>query len=147
MDVNMEIRHVLEKYKTIAVVGLSRDPFKDSYIEASYLKEHGYRIVPINPFADEILGEKCYKSLLDLPEELQKSVEVVNIFRPASDVPPIVDQAIQLKKMYGTLHVVWMQLGIVNEEAAERARNSGLTVIMDRCMMVEHRRLASRVRR
>lgn len=144
MDANGEIRHILVKYKTIAVVGLSREPSKHSHRVAAYLKEQGYRIIPINPFADEILGERCYKSLLDLPEELQKDVKVVNIFRPAPDVRPIVDQAIQLKEMHGTPYVVWMQLGIVNEEAAKRARDAGLTVIMDKCMMIEHKRLAPR---
>ena len=83
-----EIRLVLEKHRTIAVVGLSRDPSKDSYKVAKYLKEHGYRIIPVNPLADEILSEKCYRSLLDMPEMLQAAVEVVEIFRPASEVPP-----------------------------------------------------------
>lgn len=142
MDVNDEVRYILEKYRTIAIVGLSRDSSKDSYKVAKYLRERGYRIIPINPFANEILGEKCYKSLFDLPEELRKAVEIVDIFRPASDVPPIVDQAIQLREVYGTPHMVWMQLGIVNETAAERARNAGLKVVMDRCMMIEHKRLS-----
>ena len=141
MTVDEEIRHVLEKHRTIAVVGLSRDPSKDSYRVAIYLKEQGYRIIPINPSGDEILGEKSYKALLDLPEELQRQVEIVDIFRPASDVPPIVDQTIEMKKRHGTPQVVWMQLGIVDEEAAKKARDAGLTVVMDRCMMVEHKRL------
>jgi len=136
-----EIKLVLERYSTIAVVGLSRDPAKDSYRVAEYLKARSYRIIPINPFADEILGEKCYRTLLDVPESLQNTIEIVDIFRPAEDVPPIVDQAIQLKKMYGNPRVVWMQLGIVNEVAAERARKAGLVVVMDRCMMIEHKRL------
>jgi len=136
-----EIKLVLERYSTIAVVGLSRDPAKDSYGVAEYLKARSYRIIPINPFADEILGEKCYRTLLDVPESLQNTIEIVDIFRPAEDVPPIVDQAIQLKKMYGNPRVVWMQLGIVNEVAAERARKAGLVVVMDRCMMIEHKRL------
>jgi len=136
-----EIKLVLERYSTIAVVGLSRDPAKDSYEVAEYLKPRGYRVIPINPFADEILGEKCYKTLLEVPENLQKTIEIVDIFRPAEDVPPIVDQAIRLKKMYGNPRVVWMQLGIVNEVAAERARKAGLVVVMDRCLMIEHKRL------
>ncbi|MFB0567838.1 MAG: CoA-binding protein, partial [Candidatus Bathyarchaeia archaeon] len=89
-----EIRSLLEKYKTTAVVGLSTNPTKDSYKVAKYLKTMGYRVIPVNPFADVILGEECYKSLLDVPE----IIEIVDIFRPAKDVPPIVDQAIELKK-------------------------------------------------
>ncbi len=132
-----ETRSVLEKYKAIAVVGLSTNPAKDSHRVAKYLKTEGYRIIPINPFAEVILGEECYKSLLDVPE----TIEIVDIFRPAKDVPPIVDQAIELKKKLGNPRVIWMQLGIVNEKAARRARNAGLTVVMDRCTMTEHKRL------
>lgn len=133
-----EIQSVLESYRIVAVVGLSRNPAKDSYRVAHYLQSVGYRVIPVNPFADEILGEKCYKSLLDVPE----TIEVVDIFRPSEDVPPIVEEAIQLKNKLGTPKVIWMQLGIVNEEAARRAREAGFTVVMDRCMMVEHRRLS-----
>ena len=122
-------------------MGLSREPEKESNKVASYLKKHGYRIIPVNPFADEVLGEKSYKSLLDMPEEIQKTVDVVDIFRRADDVSPIVDQAVNLKVKFGKPCVVWMQLGIVSEQAAEIARKAGLTVIMDKCMMVEHGRL------
>jgi predicted CoA-binding protein len=136
-----EIEEIFTKYKTIAVVGLSREPDNDSHRVSAYLKAHGFRIIPVNPFADEILGEKSYKSLLDIPPEIQKTIEVVDIFRPSEDVPPIVEQAIKLKAMYGKPHVVWMQLGIVNEQAAEAAKKAGLTVVMNRCMMIEHSRL------
>jgi predicted CoA-binding protein len=135
------VKEILSSCKTIAVVGLSREPDKDSYRVAAYLKKHGFRIVPVNPFADEILGEKSYKSLLDMPIEVQKTIEVVDVFRPSKDVPPIVEQAVKLKEMHGTPFVVWMQLGIVNEKAAETAEKAGLTVVMDRCMMQEHKRL------
>ena len=133
-----EIRSVLKTYRTVAVVGLSRNPAKDSYRVAEYLQSVGYHIIPVNPFADEILGEKCYKNLLDIPE----TIEVVDIFRPSEDVPPIVEEAIELKNRLGTPKVVWMQIGIVNEEAAKRAKEAGFTVVMNRCMMVEHRRLS-----
>ncbi|MEM1525199.1 MAG: CoA-binding protein [Nitrososphaerales archaeon] len=129
------------KFKTIAIVGLSRDPNKDSYKVAEYLKANGYHIIPINPFADEILGEKCYKSLLDIPEDIQKTIEIIDIFRPSEEVLPIVEQAIQLKKNYGKPYFIWMQLGIINDKAAELARSVGLEVIMDKCMMIEHKRL------
>ena len=133
-----EIEEILTKHKTVAVVGLSREPDKDSHRVSAYLKAHGFRIIPVNPFADEVLGEKSYKSLLDIPPEIQKTIKVVDIFRPSEDVPPIVEQAIKLKALYGTLQVVWMQLGVVNEQAAEAAKKAGLTVVMNRCMMVEH---------
>jgi len=122
-------------------VGLSREPDKDSYRVATYLKKQGFRIVPVNPFADEILGEKSYKNLLEIPVEIQKTLDVVDVFRPAKDVPAIVEQAVKLKAMHGRPRVVWMQLGIVNAQAAETTRKAGLTVVMDKCMMVEHRRL------
>ena len=137
---NISIKEILTKYKTVAVVGLSREPDKDSYRVSAYLKEHGFHIIPVNPFADEVLGEKSYKNLLDIPVEIQRTIEIVDIFRPAKDVLPIVEQAIQLKKMHGRLAVVWMQLGIINEQAAEMAKQAGLIVIMDKCMMIEHRR-------
>lgn len=132
---------MLTKYKTVAIVGLSRDPSKDSYRVGEYLKNHGFRIIPINPTADEILGEKSHKSLLGIPAETQKTIEIVDIFRPSAEVMPIVEQAIELKKKYGVPHVVWMQLGIINEQAAEKAREASLTVIMDKCMMQQHKRI------
>ncbi|MEM4389526.1 MAG: CoA-binding protein [Candidatus Micrarchaeia archaeon] len=136
----MSIQDIL-KLKTIAVVGISRDPAKPSREVAEYLKAHGKRIIPVNPSAGEILGEKCFPSLLEIPEGLAREIEVVDIFRPSHDVPSIVEQAIELKKRFGRLRAVWMQLGIVNEGAAAKAREAGLEVVMDRCMKIEHRRL------
>jgi uncharacterized protein len=134
------INEILSKYRVIAVVGLSSDPSKPSHHVAVYMKAHGYRIIPINPTVVEVLGEKSYKSLLDLPPELQKTIEVVDIFRRPEDVSPVVEQAVALKQKNGKPYVVWMQLGIVNEEAAETARKAGLVVVMDRCIMLEHKR-------
>jgi len=136
-----DLREILTRYKTVAVVGLSRDPSKDSYRVAEYLKRHGFHIVPINPFADEVLGEKSYKSLLGMPAEVQKTLEIVDIFRLSAEVLPIVEQVIQLKKLFGVPYVVWMQLGIINGQAAETAKNAGLKVVMDKCMMQQHRSL------
>jgi predicted CoA-binding protein len=136
-----DVKEILSRYKTVAIVGLSKDSSKVSYEVAKYLKKHSYHIVPVNPTVDEILGEKSYKSLLDIPPEIQKTLEIVDIFRRSEDVPPIVEQAIQLKRLYGVPYVVWMQLGIINEQAAELARKASLAVVMDRCMMQEHRRL------
>jgi predicted CoA-binding protein len=137
-----EIKKILAKYQTVAVVGLSREPAKDSHRVSVYLKKHGFRIIPVNPFANEIFGEKSYKSLLDIPPEIQKTIEVIDIFRPSKDVPLIVEQAIKLKAIYGKPYVVWMQLGIVNEQAAETAKKAGLIVVMDKCMMIEHKRFS-----
>jgi predicted CoA-binding protein len=103
-----QIKEILKKYKVIAVVGLSKEPGKDSHRVSAYLKQHGYRIIPVNPFADEVLGEKSYKNLLDIPPEIQKTIEIVDIFRPAKDVPLIVEQAIKLRALYGEPFVVWM---------------------------------------
>ena len=108
---------------------------------ANYLKLHGYRIVPINPTTDKVLGEKSYKSLQDLPEQLKREVEVVDIFRRSEDIPPIVEQAVQLHTSSGSPKVIWMQLGIVNESAAQTAKQAGMDVVMDRCMKIEHARL------
>ena len=136
-----EISDILKKAKTIVVIGLSPDPEKHSFEVGLYLKHHGYRILPVNPLANEILGEKSYKNLLSLPEELQKSIDIVDIFRKPEDVLSIVEQAIQLKTKFGRPLLVWMQLGIINEEAAKAARKAGLIVVMDKCLMVEHHKL------
>jgi hypothetical protein len=136
-----QITDILKKYSVIAVVGLSKELGKDSHRVSAYLKQHGYRIIPVNPSADEILGEKSYSSLLDIPPEIQMTIEIVDIFRPSEDVPQIVEQAIKLKQTYGKPFVVWMQLGIVNEVAAEEARRAGLIVVMNKCLMTEHHRL------
>jgi len=139
--VENQTRELLNKYKVIAVVGLSKDPEKDSYKVSSYMQQNGYRIIPVNPFVEQVLSEKSYKSLLDIPPEIQKTIEIIDIFRPAKDVMPIVEQAITLKQMYSKPFVIWMQLGIINKPAAEAAKNSGLVVIMDKCLMIEHRHL------
>ena len=134
-----DISKILTEYKTIAVVGLSRDPNKDSYRVSVYLKDRGFRIIPVNPFADKVLGEKSYKSLLEIPAGIQKTIDIVDVFRPAKNVPLIVEQASKLKEMHGKPLAIWMQLGIVNEQAAEAAKRAGFTVVMNKCIMVEHR--------
>lgn len=136
-----QIREILRKAKTIAVVGLSKKPEKDSCRVSAYLQQHGYRIIPVNPFVDEVLDEKSYKSLLDIPVEIQKTIDIVDIFRKPENIPPVVEQVIALKAMFGRVFVVWLQLGIVNEHAAEAARKVGLVVVMDKCLMVEHQHL------
>ena len=123
---------ILNSSKTIAVVGLSPKPDRPSYRVASYLKEQGYRIIPVNAYASEILGETCYPDLRSIPEQ----VDVVDIFRRSERVPAIVEEAIEIGAK-----AVWMQEGVINEEAATRAREAGLLVVMDKCMLKEHRKL------
>jgi hypothetical protein len=122
---------------TIAVVGLSKDPSKPSHDVALYLRNHGYRIVPINPTVNEVLGEKSYPSLLGIPDDLKHEIDVVDIFRRAEDVPPIVAEAIKLHASSQHPKAVWMQLGIVDEMSARQAREAGLLVVMDRCLKIE----------
>lgn len=136
-----EIVEVLSKYRVVAVVGLSSTVGKPSHRVSAYLKQHGYCIVPINPNVEEVLGLKSYKSLLDVPEEIQKTIEIVDVFRKPQDVLAVVEQVVELKKRFGNPFVVWMQQDIVNDEAAKLARDAGLVVVMDRCLMVEHQRL------
>ena len=127
----MSTREILARYRTIAVVGCSKDPSKDAHTVPAYMQSQGYRILPVNPTATEILGEKAYPNLSAVPDRY----EVVNIFRPSDQVGPIVDEAIRA----GKAKVIWMQTGIVDEAAAARARSAGMQVVMDRCMRTEHR--------
>ena len=126
------MKHILSTARTVASVGLSANPQKDSNEAGQYLKDHGYKVIPVNPTATEILGEKSYPSLADVPEK----IDVVQIFRKSEDVPPIVEEAIRIGAQ-----AVWMQEDIVNEQAAERAREAGLMVVMGVCMKKTHRRL------
>jgi predicted CoA-binding protein len=122
---------ILESYRRIAMVGLSSNPFRPSHFAAIYLIAEGYDVIPVNPRESQVLGRPCYPSLAALPSP----VEVVDIFREPAAVPGIVEEAIA-----AGARVVWMQLGIIHEEAAERARQAGLEVVMDRCIKIEHAR-------
>ena len=126
-----DTRQILKSFSLFAVVGLSPKPQRDSHIVARFLQEHGYRVIPVHPGIGSILGEKCYASLRDIPE----SVDVVDLFRRSEMVPPLVEDAIAIGAK-----VVWMQLGVIHEEAAERARRAGLVVVMDQCPVIEYRR-------
>jgi predicted CoA-binding protein len=128
-----QIGAVLHSCHTIAVVGLSGRRFRPSYGVAEYMQKAGYRIIPVNPLESQILGEKCYPDLESIPGE----VDIVDIFRRSEFVPEIVEAAIRKGAK-----VIWMQEGVVHEEAARRAEAAGLTVIMDRCILKDHRRLA-----
>ncbi|MDQ0285945.1 putative CoA-binding protein [Desulfofundulus luciae] len=127
------LREILSKSRCIAVVGLSDKPERDSYRVARYMKEQGYDIIPVNPMLQEALGERAYPELSAIPHP----VDIVNVFRRAEEVPAIIEAVLKLNFR----PTIWLQLGVVHQEAAEKARARGLTVVMDRCLMVEHRRL------
>ena len=131
---DQEIKDILQRYQTIAVVGISPKEDRPSYGVASYLKSKGYRIIPVRPEGDEILGEKVYHSLTEIPREIE--IDVVDIFRKSEDVPPVVEEAIRREAK-----VVWMQEGIINQQSSATAEKAGLKVVMDRCMKKEHQRL------
>jgi len=129
----MSIPALLKTSRTIAVVGLSGKRFRPSYGVADYMQRNGYRIIPVNPNATEVLGEKCYPDLEGIPER----IDIVDVFRRSEFVPAIVDSAIRIGA-----RAVWMQEGVVHEKAAEEARAAGLEVVMDRCILKDHRRMS-----
>ena len=124
-----EIKAILQRYKTVAVVGLSPKPQRDSHKVAKYLKENYYRIVPVNPGQKEILGEKCYPNLKAIPFP----IDIVDIFRKPEAIPPVVKDSIEIGAK-----VVWMQLGLAHNQAADKARKAGLQVVMNKCIKIEH---------
>ena len=124
------ITELLKSAKTIAVVGLSDNPLRTSYGVAEYMQSQGYRIIPVNPMIAESLGEKAYASLAEVPEK----IDIVNVFRRSEHVPEVVEEAIRLK-----VPAIWMQEGVVDDAAAEKARRAGIFVVMDRCIYKEHR--------
>jgi predicted CoA-binding protein len=132
MDDIATLKRILKSSRVIAVVGLSANWWRPSFFVAKYLQDHGYRVIPVNPAYQEVLGEKCYASLRDVPEK----IDMVDCFRKAEEIPALADDAITVGAK-----CLWMQLGVVNEAAAARAREAGLDVIMDRCVKIEHGRL------
>jgi hypothetical protein len=129
-----QIRNVLQNAKTIAVVGLASSPLRPSYGVSAYMQQQGYRIIPVNPTITDSLGEKSYASLRDIPKDIK--IDIVDVFRRPDAVPEIVDEVIELK-----LPVLWLQETVVHEEAARKAREAGVFVVMDHCILKEHRRL------
>jgi uncharacterized protein len=129
-----EIKDILSNCRTVAVVGISPKPDRPSYVVASYLQSRGYRIVPVRPDGETLLEEKVYRSLLEIPEEIE--IDIVDIFRKSEDVPPVVDEAILRKAK-----VVWMQEGVINPQAGDKAQKAGLKVVMDRCIKKERQRV------
>ena len=132
---------VLREARVVAVVGASRNPEKDAYRVPAYLQSKGYRVIPINPKANEILGEKAYPSLDALPDDLARQVDVVDVFRPPEEAVNVVEQAIRLKERTGKDIVVWFQFGTSSDEAVEKALKAGLRVVRERCMMQELKRM------
>ena len=126
------LRRILKTNHVIAVVGLSANWWRPSFFVAKYLQDHGYRVIPVNPAYQEVLGEKCYASLKDIPEK----IDMVDCFRKPAEIPALAEDAIAIGAK-----CLWMQLGVVNDEAAARARSAGLDVVMDRCVKIEHGRL------
>ncbi len=128
------VRQSLADCKTIAVVGLSPKPHRDSFRVAKYMQDHGFRIVPINPNAHEVLGEKAYASLTEAAQHVH--IDMVNCFRNSEDIPPIATEAIAIGAKS-----LWLQIGVVNDDAAKQATDAGLVVVQNLCLMVEHRQL------
>jgi predicted CoA-binding protein len=131
MDDITNLKRILKSSHVIAVVGLSANWWRPSYFVAKYLQDHGYRVIPVNPAYQEVLGEKCYASLKDVPEK----IDMVDCFRNSADIPPIATEAVQIKAQ-----VLWMQLGIENEAAKVEAEAAGMAVVENRCLLIEHRR-------
>jgi len=136
------ITETLKNTKTIAVVGLSDDPLRPSYGVSQYMQRQGYRIIPVNPKGQNVLGEQGYSSLAKIPEHF----DVVNVFRRSEAIPQVVDEVIALGEAGNRPSAIWIQEGIVNEPAAEKARHAGYTVVMDRCILKEHRKRAAELR-
>ena len=134
MSQDSQIKELLMRAKTIAVVGLTDNPLRPSHGVSAYMQEHGYRIIPVNPTIREALGEKAYASLGDIPADVK--IDLVDVFRRPDAVPEIVDEALALN-----IPAIWLQETVVHEEAAEKAREAGVFVVMDKCILKEHRRL------
>ncbi len=128
------IHELLSRAKTIAVVGLSESPMRPSHGVSAYMQAAGYKIIPVNPHIAETLGEKSYPSLLAIPVDVAQKIDLVDVFRRSEYVGEIVEQAIQLK-----IPAIWLQEGVINEPAAQKARKAGIFVVMDRCVLKEHR--------
>jgi hypothetical protein len=138
MVTDEELREILSA-DTVAVVGCSTTPGKAAHDIPAYLQNHGYRVIPVNPFADEILGETAYDSLADVPEDA--GIDVVDVFRPSEEADDVAEAAVERHESVGDVRSVWLQLGITNDDAKRRVREAGLAFVQDKCMKVEHSRL------
>ena len=129
----------MKKHKTIAVVGASKNPTKDANTVPQHMKDHGYKIIPINPTADEIVGEKAYPSLLELPAELASKVEIIDVFRPSEELPDVAKQVVEFHKKHGKPLVFWAQLGLENEEAKQILSKNQIPYVMSACLRTVQR--------
>ena len=134
-------REILRNAKTIATVGISKDPTKYAHQVPHYLQQQGYVIVPVNPTTTELLGMVAYPSLREIPANIAQSIDVVEVFRPSGQILQIVEETKDIRQHFGKPWAFWIQLGIIDEVAATAAQAAGLSVVMDRCMMVEHKRM------
>ncbi len=137
----MNIKQIFENTSNIAVIGLSKNELRDSHQVSVYMKNAGYNIIPINPTIDSVMGLKSYNSLKNIPEDVLKNIELVNVFRKSEFVKEIVDEVIEINKKYGRIHTIWMQLGIFYEEIDRISEESKLNIITNKCIKIEHGRL------
>ena len=140
----VEPTEVMRKYRVIAVVGASKNPEKEANSVPLYLQENGYTIIPVNPTADSVNGLRAYASLADIPAELARTVEVVDVFRPSEELPQVAKQVADMKKSTARPFVFWAQLGLENEEAKETLGRAKVEYVMDKCMRIEHMRMGGR---
>ena len=137
----MDIEQILENTSNIAVIGLSKNELRDSYQVSAYMKNAGYNIIPVNPTIDSVMGVKSHNSLKNIPEDVLKNIELVNVFRKSEFVNEIVDEVIEINKKFGKIHTIWMQLGIFYEEIDRISEESKLNIITNKCIKIEHGRL------
>jgi len=137
----MDIEQILENTSNIAVIGLSKNELRDSYQVSAYMKNAGYNIIPINPTIDSVMGVKSHNSLKNIPEDVLKNIELVNVFRKSEFVNEIVDEVIEINKKYGRIHTIWMQLGIFYDEIDRISEENKLNIITNKCIKIEHGRL------
>ena len=137
----MDIKQIFENTTNIAVIGLSKNELKDSYQVSMYMKNSGYNIIPINPTTDSIMGVKSHNSLKDIPENMVRNIELINIFRKPEFVENILEEVIEVKKKYSKIHTVWMQLGIFYDRADTVSKENQLNIITNKCIKIEHGRL------
>ena len=139
----LDPKDVMRRYKVIAVVGASKNPEKEANTVPAYLQEHGYTIIPVNPTTDSVLGVKAYPSLAEIPTQIARTVDVVEVFRPSEEFPQVAKQVVEMKKRTGRPLVFWGQLGLENDEAKKILADAELDYVMDKCMRVEHRFMGS----
>ena len=137
----MNIKQIFENTSNIAVIGLSKNELRDSHQVSVYMKNAGYNIIPINPTIDSVMGVKSHNSLKNIPEDVLKNIELVNVFRKSEFVKEIVDEVIEINKKYGRIHTIWMQLGIFYDESDRISEDNKLNIITNKCIKIEHGRL------